>query len=128
MFEESAGVIPVYEESGEILLIQHHAGHWGFPKGHIERGENIKQAALRELAEETGLTRVKLRGKPVIKKYTFEKNGKRIEKTVSYFIGIVDTKDVTIRQDEIQAFAWLPYNEALERLTYSRDVLESVKI
>lgn len=125
MFEESAGVIPVHKESGEILLVQHHAGHWGFPKGHIEKGENIKQAALRELQEETGLTKVTLRGEPIVKNYTFERNGDQIEKTVSYFVGIIDTKDVTIGQDEIQAFAWLSFEKASKRLTYSKDVLEN---
>lgn len=125
MFEESAGVIPIYEESGKILLVQHRAGHWGFPKGHVEKGENIQQAALRELQEETGLTKVDLQVEPIVKKYVFEKNGKQVEKIVSYFVGVVDTKDVTIGQNEIQAFAWLPYEEVCERLTYSKDVLES---
>src|SRR2546429_9473559 len=40
----------------QVLLV-HHArkGCWGFPKGRIERGETARQAALREVREETGL-------------------------------------------------------------------------
>lgn len=128
MSEESAGVIPVHKESGDILLVHHLAGHWGFPKGHLEKGETVKQAALRELKEETGLTEVTLRSEPVIKKYSFDKDGVQIEKTVTYFIGTVDSKEVTIEQDEIQDFTWLPYSQALERLTFSKDVLRSAKI
>jgi len=125
MTEESAGVIPVHKASGDILLIRHLAGHWGFPKGHIEIGENTKQAALRELKEETGLDKVILGTEPIVKKYTFNKNGFAVSKTVTYFVGIVDDKEITLQRDEIEDFAWLPYPQALERITYSRDVLQS---
>lgn len=128
MPEESAGVIPVHKVSGDILLVRHLAGHWGFPKGHIEAGESATQAALREFKEETGLDKVKLGIEPIVKKYAFEKNGAVISKTVTYFVGTVENKNVTIRRDELDDFAWLPYSQALERITYSGDVLESANI
>ena len=43
------------EETWLVLLIKHKKGHWAFPKGHVEAGENLKQAAERELKEECGL-------------------------------------------------------------------------
>ncbi|MFH1332713.1 MAG: NUDIX domain-containing protein, partial [archaeon] len=52
--EKSAGVI-VYN-NGEFLILQYTAGHWDFPKGHIEKGETERETALRELKEETGIT------------------------------------------------------------------------
>lgn len=127
MFEESAGVIPIHEESGDILLVRHRAGHWGLPKGHIEAGESLEQTARRELAEETGIRDVVLTGEPIVKRYLITRNGTPVDKTVSYFVGTVYTKDVTIQEDELQDFVWLPYKEALERLTYqeSKEVLES---
>lgn len=128
MVEESAGVIPVHKDSREILLVHHLAGHWGFPKGHLKTGENARRAALRELKEETGLAKVILEGKPIVEKYSFGKNGVQIEKTVSYFVGMVDTKNVTMERKELQGVAWLPYTQALERLTFSKDVLRSIKI
>ena len=40
----------------ELLLVKHRCGgHWSFPKGHVEAGENEIQTAVREVKEETGL-------------------------------------------------------------------------
>jgi len=39
----------------EILLMQRSDnGHWGLPGGHVEPGESVADAALREVLEETG--------------------------------------------------------------------------
>ena len=44
-------------DSGEILLIQRaDNGHWGLPGGHVEPGESVAQATVREVLEETGCT------------------------------------------------------------------------
>lgn len=40
---------------GEVILRRTRAGEWVFPKGHVEPGESIEEAARREAAEETGL-------------------------------------------------------------------------
>lgn len=54
----SVGVVIVKE--GKVLLGErlssHGAGTWQLAGGHIEAGETFEQAALREAAEETGLT------------------------------------------------------------------------
>ena len=38
------------------LIARNHTGWWDLPKGHLEEGETEAQAALREVAEETGLS------------------------------------------------------------------------
>ena len=55
--EFSFGIVPLQcvNEQWQVLLVQHQAGHWAFPKGHAEIGEEPKQTAERELLEETGL-------------------------------------------------------------------------
>jgi bis(5'-nucleosidyl)-tetraphosphatase len=54
----SAGIITYKTDNDHIeyLLLQYGAGHWDFPKGHIEAGETQQETAHRELQEETGLT------------------------------------------------------------------------
>jgi 8-oxo-dGTP diphosphatase len=53
------GVIAVVRRRDQVLLAQRsrgsYLGKWGFPGGHVERGESIVEAGLRELAEETGV-------------------------------------------------------------------------
>ena len=57
--------IAVVIHDGQVLLVRRanppDAGRWGFPGGKIEHGETLQQAALRELAEETGVSARALR-------------------------------------------------------------------
>ena len=57
--ERSAGAVIFYSETDsaepEFLLLHYTAGHWDFPKGNIEHGEQEIQAAIREIREETGM-------------------------------------------------------------------------
>ena len=56
--ETSCGVVLV--NFGSILLLQYPQGHWDFPKGHVEEGDDSFIAtARRELSEETGITDLK---------------------------------------------------------------------
>ena len=65
------------EESYDLILLRHRfGGHWSFPKGHVEQGENEQQTAMREVKEETGVSITLLDGfresveyfpKPVVK-------------------------------------------------------------
>lgn len=50
---EAAGGV-VEREDGELLMIRLR-GRWDLPKGHVEMGEEAREAALREVCEETGI-------------------------------------------------------------------------
>lgn len=59
--KRSAGVVPVRLERGERRYLLLRAWrYWDFPKGEVEPGEDLLAAALRELAEETGITDIEL--------------------------------------------------------------------
>jgi len=45
----------VFNQAGEVLLVRDRMGYWVFPKGHLDPGESLEQAALREVVEETGI-------------------------------------------------------------------------
>jgi len=52
-------------------------------------------------------------------KYSFEQGGVQIDKTVKYFLGISSDKNVIPQEIEIGNYAWLEFNEALEKITFA---------
>ncbi len=114
----SCGVIPVVFDGAvrRYLLVQHHAGHGSFPKGHPETGETAEAAARRELAEETGLREVELLRSPMFEeRYAFTKrSGKVVQKDVTNFLGrVARPGTVVVQEKELADFAW-GGGEALE--------------
>lgn len=88
--EQSAGIIPIRIVESEIryFLIQHLAGHWGFPKGHHEEGESDLEAAVREFKEETGLDNPQiLRNHPFEERYILTRDGNAVDKHAKSFLG-----------------------------------------
>jgi 8-oxo-dGTP diphosphatase len=105
---------------GQVLLVHRPAyDDWSFPKGKLDRGELSPVAALREVAEETGV-RVRL-GVPLSgQSYP---NGSRT-KVVDYWVGrVVGDHDVSgyLVNDEIDEVAWVEVDKAEKQLTYVRD-------
>lgn len=121
--ERSAGAVVFYSEDErtdpEFLLLNYTAGHWDFPKGNIERGEVEKQAATREIREETGITEVEfLNGFRMKIDYRYRHDRRLVHKEVVLFLARARTKSVVISHEHI-GFAWKMYEEALEHLTFN---------
>lgn len=118
-FQFSAGFVLFNEKDGqrEYLLLHYPHGHWDLPKGKIEQGESKYEAALRELHEETGLDAVILDGFERSFDYFFKAEGQLIKKTVYFFIGKTNKRDITLSHEHIGS-AWLSRDEAIERLTF----------
>jgi len=121
--DQSMGVIVFFRfpRSIKYLLIKHQKGHWSFPKGHADKGETKFEAALRELKEETGVSKIQLLKKRVmlIDSYKFT-NGKgvKILKKVNYFIAEAKNKKVNIDFKEVVNFKWCTFNAGMEKITY----------
>ncbi|MBW4658236.1 MAG: NUDIX domain-containing protein [Drouetiella hepatica Uher 2000/2452] len=130
--DEAFGIVPIWRqpEGDRFLLIQHWAGHWGFPKGHAEPGETAIVTACREFEEETGIkTYEVIDAISFTEKYSFSREGQTIEKTVTYFPAFVQTLAVTCQEQEIQAFAWVTFDDATQKITFgqARQLLVRVK-
>ncbi len=112
----------------EYLLLHYPHGHWDLPKGKIEKGESKQEAALRELKEETGLAAVIVDGFEEQLSYFFRHKGELISKTVYFFIAEAGPGEV-ILSDEHIGFAWLSYQEALERLNFdnAKEILKKAE-
>jgi bis(5'-nucleosidyl)-tetraphosphatase len=130
MKDAAFGIVPIHRhtEGDRFLLIQHHAGHWGFPKGHADAGETAQETAQREFEEETGIQDYNLLETAFVEQYQFQQEGKTIEKTVTYFPAIVQSETVTCQKAEIRAYAWLPYDAALETITFEQSKQLLVKV
>ncbi|MGA1975014.1 MAG: NUDIX domain-containing protein [Conexivisphaerales archaeon] len=126
--EQSAGGIIFYRTAkGEplFLLMINRKGYLEFPKGHLQRGETDLMAAKREVNEETGLSQIKvLQGFKTMINYRFQRIGRETEKQVVFFLMETRPQNVVI-SEEHQGFMWLPYEEAMSKLSYNnaRNVL-----
>ncbi|HBL00046.1 MAG TPA: NUDIX hydrolase [Microcoleaceae bacterium UBA10368] len=132
MKDECFGIVPIFtnETDSLFLLIQHQAGHWGFPKGHANPGESAIETAKRELEEETGIRDCEVLEEPsFVEHYSFVKEGEPIEKTVTYFLAFVNSMEVQLQAEEIQNSAWICFEEAVKLITFdaNRQVLREVK-
>ena len=119
--ETSYGVIPVMykDQIPYLLLIQHHSGFWGFPKGHKEKDETDLEAASRELKEETRLDLMKLLyDEPFVENYRFRHKGQPISKKVLYYLALVDG-DLFVQVEEVKDAKWVPVTQAESFATYS---------
>ncbi len=101
------------DRSGTLILLvtaRRDQNHWIFPKGHVEPGESLEAAALREAREEAGVT-----GKIVGRagSASFSLGPETYE--VHYFI--VATHDHG-NENEGRSLAWLPFEQALQRLSF----------
>lgn len=119
--ERSAGGVVYRMANGEplYLLIRDSYGNWGFPKGHLERGERAGTAALREVMEETGLRALRLVAPIETIDWHFRFRGALIHKRCDFFLMETDAERTKPQRAEgITACRWTPAAQAIELLGY----------
>ena len=146
--EKSAGALIFHEpriseqssvrgknQGTEYLLLHYPPGvkaskeYWDLPKGHIERGEKEIDTVKREVREETGLEDIEIiEGFKEDIQYFFKFKGQTIFKIVTFYLARTKTRDVKISFEHID-YKWLPYEKALEQLTFknAKDILRKAQ-
>lgn len=107
----SAGGVII--QNGKILFTKlTHVGKITFPKGHIEKGETPKMAALREVTEETGFIDIKIVKKlGIVTKPSIERDGTRITKDIHLYL--MEITGNTRRENQEEETEWLTIDDAL---------------
>jgi len=120
----AAGAILWRKEKGELRVLMIHRSRyddWSWPKGKLDKGETVSEAAVREIREETGL-KVSLGVKLFVSEYKLDNGSKKV---VHYWAAEV-TDEALKRQkfvpdDEVSTFEWLTVAEAKKRMSYKHD-------
>lgn len=121
--ERSAGVIVFRHKRSapreRVFLLLDYGRYWDLPKGHLKKGENDREAALRELEEETGIDDAELFDafKQEMSYWFRDRKKGLIHKQVIFFLAETRTKQIKL-SDEHTDSIWLPLEEAIEKLTY----------
>lgn len=119
----------VKNDKNEFLFI-FRRGSWDLPKGKIEDNEQKKEAAAREIKEETGLKKLKVFNKIMVTRHTYRSNvGKRIiKKTYWYYCEARSQNLVPQKNEDIEKAEWMTLDTffSKKRIVYP-NILEVIK-
>lgn len=110
----AGGIVTRTGDCGTEVVVIHRPDHqdWSFPKGKLDPGESIEEAALREVWEETML-------RCSLGEYLGTQQYKG--KLVHYWTMSVEEEGTLIPNDEVDELRWVPLAEAAELLTHRQD-------
>jgi bis(5'-nucleosidyl)-tetraphosphatase len=125
---DAAGGVIVNAE-GKVVLVYQNGNSWSFPKGGIDAGESLLEAARREIQEETGLSANDLIYKGQLGAYMRRSIGRdgtgedmsRPESTRTLFLFTTTATELHPEDDEVTEARFVTINEALDTLTHPKD-------
>jgi len=126
IYRKGVFIVTYRKEKNKILYLllkrKLHWNGWEFPKGGLEKGESEKEAAIRELFEETGEKVVKIKSYNIKGKYKYEKEFSDrigfIGQSYKLFSAEVKDKNVTIEKREHSGYKWETFDKAFSMLTF----------
>lgn len=118
----------VMNQKGEVALVMsgpRHENFWGFPKGHIDEGEDALVAARREVSEEIGIDElVLIQVLPPYKRYKGNKDGGDDTselKTIHMFLFGTTQEHLSPRDEWNPEAIWCPLEKVVPHLTHPKD-------
>lgn len=127
-----AGGGVVKNEHDEILFI-HRRGHWDLPKGKIDAGETKREAAMREVEEETGISGLSIVRKLIVTHHTYRDKKLRrcIKKSHWYLMSCLSQPLIPQLEEDILEARWITLREfdKMEGSVYKsiNDVLATIR-
>lgn len=117
----------VEDEQGRVLMI-HRKGFWDLPKGKVEEGEFLRQAALREVKEETGLSSCKIQSTIKPTYHIYEEEGQQILKTTFWYKMFADSNQQLEAQksEGIKEVSWMDDAAIKEALNQTYPNIEMI--
>lgn len=116
-------VIEVIDDQPLRVLLVHRPQYddWSFPKGGVDEGESIEDAALREVLEETGL-KCRIIRKLAEARYRYRtRRGAVRPKAVHYFLMEPVGGQITTDAEEVDSAEWFDIADAEKTLSYDLD-------
>lgn len=115
----AGGIVVRSGKKGPKVLLIHRERYndWSFPKGKLDPGEKFKEAAHREVQEETGFD-CRLH-KPSLPSILYKDRNGRC-KEVRYWLMTAISGEFT-PNDEVELIAWVRWDKVTDRLTYEKD-------
>lgn len=116
----SSGIVPYRhtKDYREYLVLKSRTGDWEFPKGGIEGSEELQQAALRELCEETSITQASINDNIKYEySYIFRGDNSLIYKKVHLFVAEVYNADVNLSPEHLD-YQWRELDECVRTLSH----------
>ena len=123
-YTDCAGGI-IINDKQEIAIVNQNNDSWSLPKGHIDKGETILEAAIREIYEETGIKNPKLiKALGSFGRYRIGLNGEddiSEYKTIYIYLFSSSKKKLTPIDKNNPIAKWVSYNEVRNLLTHKND-------
>lgn len=121
----SAGGV-VLNVHGQILVVNQKHNSWSLPKGHIDLGETVVEAAKREIYEESGLRDlVMLRELGTYQRFKIGKGGAEEDqsewKTITFFLFSTSEQNLAPVDPENPEARWVDKEEVTSLLTHPKD-------
>lgn len=120
---ERYGIIIFTSDMKNTIIVESRKGKYGFPKGHLEKGETPNECALRELFEETGITNNQIELSDMV---FFEKNHQE-KKVIGYYfahpINDLELLNLPLKfnHTEINDAKWVKFDDFYQQILFDLD-------